>query len=345
MMHLLSIASAFPEESLSQRACYERMESSGVLERLRPGSQHLLKKLLLNDNGIETRRLAFPDIGFLGGASAEDLNRGYEQEAPRLAGEAVRKALDEAGVRGEELDALFVCSCTGYLCPGISSYVAEAIGLGEDTYLNDLVGHGCGAALPMLNAASGFCHAHENATVACVAVEVCSAAFYVDDDPGVLVSLALFGDGAAATIWRSGSQQGHYHCGDFDRLHWPEFRETLRFSNASGFLKNQLHRSVPQTASRAVGKLYAKLNGFGPGRIISHSGGRDVLDHLEAALGRHELTEARTVLRQFGNTSSPSVLLALEAHLNGEATEDRLWLVSFGAGFSCHSLQLSRNGL
>jgi len=125
-------------------------------------------------------------------------------------------------------------------------------------------------------------------------------------------------------------------------LHWPEFRETLRFSNASGFLKNQLHRSVPQTASRAVGKLYAKLNGSGPGRIISHSGGRDVLDHLEAALGRHELTEARTVLRQFGNTSSPSVLLALEAHLNGESTEDRLWLVSFGAGFSCHSLQLSR---
>ena len=38
-------------------------------------------------------------------------------------------------------------------------------------------------------------------TVAMIAVEISSAAFYIDDDPGVLISLCLFGDGASASIW------------------------------------------------------------------------------------------------------------------------------------------------
>ena len=55
----------------------------------------------------------------------------------------------------------------------------------------------------MLRAASHVLAAEPGATVACVAVEICSAAFYLDDDPGVIISACLFSDGAAASIWRS----------------------------------------------------------------------------------------------------------------------------------------------
>jgi alkylresorcinol/alkylpyrone synthase len=47
-------------------------------------------------------------------------------------------------------------------------------------------------------------------------------------------------------------------------------------------------------------------------------------------------------LRQFGNLSSPSVMIALEKHLAGGQPSDRIWLTAFGAGFSCHSAQLVR---
>ena len=45
-----------------------------------------------------------------------------------------------------DLDALIICTCTGYLCPGVTSYVSEQLGLRTDAYLQDLVGLGCGAA-------------------------------------------------------------------------------------------------------------------------------------------------------------------------------------------------------
>lgn len=340
-MILRSIAPAFPEEKVSQSDCWERFKSSGALNALRPGSVELLRRLLSNDNGIDQRHLAVSDMTYLKSAPACGLNRSFEVEGPRLAAQALQKALDRAGLRSKDLDALFICTCTGYLCPGLSSHVAELAGVPESAYLHDLVGQGCGAAIPMLRAASGYSRENPSHQVACVAVEICSAAFFVDDDPGVLVSLALFGDAACATIWDGREDEGGYACQSFDCLHWPQHREALRFANQQGYLRNQLHRSVPETAARAVGILYDRLNGSPPDHVLSHSGGRDVLDALTARLGSHSLNEAREVLRRYGNTSSPSVLLALDSHLAQKNPSPDLWLVSFGAGFTCHSVRLS----
>ena len=46
---------------------------------------------------------------------------------------------------------------------------------GFDVYLQDIVGLGCGAAIPTLRSASHFLCAHPSAKVAVVAVEICSA--------------------------------------------------------------------------------------------------------------------------------------------------------------------------
>ena len=64
----------------------------------------------------------------------------------------------------------------------------------------DLVGHGCAAALPNLQLASTLLAAGRCEHVLSVCVEVSSAAMYLDDDPGVLISACLFGDGAGAAV-------------------------------------------------------------------------------------------------------------------------------------------------
>jgi alkylresorcinol/alkylpyrone synthase len=75
---------------------------------------------------------------------------------------------------------------------------------------------------------------------------------------------------------------------------------------------------------------------------VAHPGGRDVLDALEPVLAPHPLAASRTVLRDFGNMSSPSVLFALEETLRTATPADcgDFWLVSFGAGFSAHSCRI-----
>lgn len=340
-MFLHSLASAFPPHSFTQHECWEVARSSEEAGKLRERSRQLMEKILCGDSGIEKRHFVAENPALLFGAGAQELNQGFELAAPKLAGAALVKALGEAGITPGEVDALFVCTCTGYLCPGVSSHVAEQLGMRGDVYLNDVVGLGCGAAIPMLRAAEGFVAANPGATVATVAVEVCSAAFYIDDDPGVLISLCLFGDGAAAAVWKGDGADGHYRTEGFRTVHRPEAREKIRFVNEGGKLKNKLHRSVPQVAGEAVKELFAKRLGD-PDQIIAHTGGRDVVDSLEETLPGFTLGETRKVLRDYGNCSSPCVLFALEERMRNDGTDERLWLTSFGAGFSAHSFELVR---
>jgi alkylresorcinol/alkylpyrone synthase len=272
------------------------------------------------------------------GLDAEGLHRSFERAAPELAALALTAALGQCDQPPSRLDALFVCSCTGYLCPGLSSYVSERLGLPAGTYLQDLLGLGCGAALPMLESARGYLALYPQAVVATVAVEICSSAFFFDDDPGVLISLCLFGDGAAAAIWSGRDAGGQLGMKNFRTIHLPEHREKIRFVNSGGKLKNQLHRSVPELAARAVGELFENRT-CDPEKILSHTGGRDVLDALESRIPGYPLSESREVLRNFGNISSPCVLVALENALKAGAPAN-LWLTSFGAGFAAHSCEL-----
>lgn len=340
-MFLESLATAVPPHAYTQAQCWDAIQRGGLSERLRPGSVALLDKVLGNGgSGIERRHFATSSIEPVFERGAQALNEGFEAEAPKLAEAALSRALEKAGLEAGQLDALLVCTCTGYLCPGVSSHVAEKLGLRADAYLTDLVGLGCGAAVPLMRAAHGFLAAHPGARVATVAVEVCSAAFYVDDEAGVLISLCLFGDGAAAAVWRGQGEPGDWQAGHFQSLHRPEHREKIRFVNVGGQLKNKLHREVPAVAAEAVAALFDRRAGE-PDAVISHGGGRDVIEAIERVLP-HELVETREVLRGHGNMSSPSVLFALERRLRQEQGDRRLWLSAFGAGFTAHACELWR---
>ena len=337
-MYLNAIHNAVPPDAFTQRQCWDRFISSKPAGKLKQRSVALLEKVLLGDSGIAKRHFALTDFERLFSLDAASLNRAFEAAAPALACAALGPALARAGVAARDLDALMVCTCTGYLCPGLSSYIAEQLDIGDRAYLQDIVGLGCGAALPTLRSAEHFLAGNPHATVACVAVEVCSAAFYLDDDPGVLISLCLFGDGASATVWSAGSSGARLEVGGFDTVHQPENRELLRFTNAGGKLRNKLHRSVPDRAAKAVRQLFDRSGLNGATTVVSHAGGRDVIEAVERTVGRAPHRYAADVLLDYGNMSSPSVLFALERAL---ADRDRpagpLWLTSFGAGFAAHS--------
>jgi alkylresorcinol/alkylpyrone synthase len=341
-MYLHALATAVPPATFTPAQCWDIVQRSGVRARLNRRSQLILRSILRSDHGIDTRHFAAPDIERVFDLNADELNHVFRVEAPRLAGRALAAALSQAGVNADELDALFICTCTGYLCPGLSSYVSEQLGLRSDAFLQDLVGLGCGAAIPTLRAASHLLAARPDAVVACVAVEVCSAAFYLDDDPGVLISACLFGDGAAATVWRATPGPGALRCFDFATLHLPAERDKLRFEQRDGKLRNLLDRTVPELAAQAVGQLWRTRGARPVSRVVAHPGGRDVLEALAPVVAPHTLDASIATLRQNGNMSSPSVLFALEEtlrHATPDATGD-FWLVSFGAGFSAHCCRI-----
>jgi alkylresorcinol/alkylpyrone synthase len=341
-MYLHALSTALPPASFTQPDCWGIAERSGVRRRLSRRTMLVLQSILKGENGIARRHFAVPEVERIFDRSPDELNQAFRAEAPALAGRALTGALESAGLKPEALDALLICTCTGYLCPGLTSYVAENLGLRQNAVLHDVVGLGCGAAIPTLRAASHFLAAEPGATVACVAVEVCSAAFYLDDDPGVIISACLFSDGAAATLWRGSPGPGAIRAFGFNSLHLPAERDKLRFEQREGKLRNLLDRTVPELAAGAVGRLWEGRGKRPVSRVVAHPGGRDVLEALAPVLAPHSLEASARTLRACGNMSSASVLFALEETLKSDSpgAAGDFWLVSFGAGFSAHSCRL-----
>ena len=241
-------------------------------------------------------------------------------------------------------------TCTGYLCPGLTSYVGESLGLRSDAFHLDLVGQGCGAALPNLRAGEALLASKRAGKVLSICVEVCSAAIYLDGDLGVLVSACLFGDGAGAAVLSSAPRGGtpSVEWKATGSLHNPGERDALRFEQRGGMLRNILTLPVPKLAgthARAVMDDVLAREALSREAIdtwILHAGGKRVLAELQAAIGldKEAIRYSSAVLREFGNLSSPFVLFVLEAALAGNPRPGWWWMSSFGAGFSCHGALL-----
>jgi alkylresorcinol/alkylpyrone synthase len=172
----------------------------------------------------------------------------------------------------------------------------------------------------------------------------------LDDDPGVLISACLFGDGAgAAVVCNTPPTEGR-------RVRWraagsvlsPKYRDLLRFETKNGMLRNVLSPCVPVLAARHAEIVFAEVAaraGINRSQIVGwilHAGGRDVLDALRETftLRVEEVRSSAKILEEYGNLSSPFVLFSLQAALADTIPDGLWWLSSFGAGFSCHGAML-----
>jgi alkylresorcinol/alkylpyrone synthase len=346
---LLAIGTALPPHCFSQSDAL-----AWGLEHvaLTPATRELYRRVL-GDGGIARRYFALDDLSEILETNHEMILGRFERWASDLSATSLQRALAGAGVEASSIDFLAATTCTGYLCPGLTSYIAERASLRPDVRRVDLVGMGCGAAIPALEQACHFLAAHPDGTAAVVCTEICSAAILLGDSADLVISNAIFGDGSAAVILRRSENRRSAHAAPrprfigFRSLTLPEWREALRFRTDGGHLRNVLSRDVPIRAGAACRRLVLELlesHGVGPSKIghwVMHAGGRLILDAVERALELPgaALDAARSVLHDAGNMSSPTVLFVLdEEHRRRPPQDGELGVVSaFGAGFSAHA--------
>lgn len=348
-MFLTGLATAVPPHRFTQAECWTAVQKAPQFAQLTPRARALLKKILTSEKSIATRHFSTTNLEDVFALNPDTLHARFASHAPPLAAQSAQSALANARITAQNIDAVLVSTCTGYLCPGLTSYISERLGLRPDVQALDLVGQGCGAALPNLRTAEALLH-NGAQHVLSICVEICSAALYLDNNPGVLVSACLFGDGAATAIL-SNHPSPHTR-----RVEWksasthlaPAERDLLRFEQRDGMLRNILSREVPDLAARHAQSLLAEMlqsAGLTPANIttwILHAGGNNVLRALQKSLclSETDLHFSSSVLREFGNLSSPFVLFVLKRALEESAPGGWWWMSSFGAGFSCHGALL-----
>ncbi|MCK5686685.1 type III polyketide synthase [bacterium] len=345
---LNSLATANPSWYVPQKEAYEHYNT---MFKLADEERDLYKRLLL-DSSIDGRYIGMDNIEQVTETNPDELNKRYLKYGRQICEKAIRLALDKAKLKPDEVGGLVVNSCTGYLCPGLSSYILEDVGLPTDIQYMDLMGMGCGGAIPNLFAASGIVASNPEKPVLSVAFEICTSTIFMGEDPGLIVSNCIFGDGASAAVLVSDNKTDKnpedITLLDYESGLFPRYRKDLQYRTEDHRLRNVLGTRVPVIGAKTIKEVANRLlkrNGLVKEQIRSwavHPGGTSVLDGVSRALKlqQDELRHSYQVFKQYGNMSSPSVMFVLKQILEHDRPNPGEYglLLAFGAGFSAFAI-------
>jgi predicted naringenin-chalcone synthase len=331
---ILSIGRATPPLRVTQEQSFQYSGYRG----------NAIRRLFLN-TGIESRHFYFEDALRVDETS-DELNQRYLQGAMETGCKAARACFVAGGLPPREVDLFVVCTSTGYVCPDLGTRLIGPLGLRPDVQRASMVGLGCAGAIPSLQRASDFTEAHPGRIALVLAVEICSACYYVDDTLETVVGNALCADGAAAVLLTSGPwPKGPYPAiVDFASFLDPEHLDLVGLEHRDGKLRIVLGAEVPEVACSLIqGALTPLLERHGLSQSdirfwVTHPGGSKVLGNLGRQLGLSDsaLHSSKAVLRNYGNMSSPTVLFVLDEVTRHGGPQPGDWgaMIALGPGMA-----------
>ena len=116
-----SLATATPNRYVKSEEAYGYFKNNW---NLTPQQDELYKKILLK-GPIKGRFIAVQHDTFSDQPDQDKLIEQFTIHARRINLKAATKALNQADLSPLDIKAIVVNTCTGYLCPGLSSYLLE----------------------------------------------------------------------------------------------------------------------------------------------------------------------------------------------------------------------------
>lgn len=269
------------------------------------------------------------------------------QATSDLCVEAALRAMERAGVAGDEIDLVLVAtSSPDYLTPPVSSQVQHRVGATRAGAMTLMVG--CTGFVYGLVTAEQFIRTGACRTVLLVGAEVISKNLDMTDRN----TCVLFGDGAGAVVLRASAEP----CGvlgfelgsdgsAFEAIIAPCPGTRIPVSQEA--VDGRLHylrmdgRAVFKFATRTMVESVTRVLGqAGLGMddvdlLIPHQANARIIEYAANALGVPAEKVVMNVER-FGNTSAASIPIALSEALDAGRAKagDTLMLVGFGAGLT-----------
>lgn len=313
---LLSLATASAPYELPQDEVVAA--ARGVFEGRVPDFAKLAS--VFENAGIRTRQSVAPMAWFYEPRDWPQRSEAYLAGAMTLYEQAARRALDEAGLQGRDIDVLLTVSSTGIATPSLEARCMGALGFRPDAARVPVFGLGCAGGVTGLALAARLAAAQPGARVLFVCLELCTLSFRLEQPSRAdIVATALFGDGAAACVLQAGE-------GGFARIvgaaehTWPDSLDIMGWRVDPDGLGVIFAQSIPVFVRKrlrpALDRMLASQD-LRPGdvdRFLCHPGGMKVIEALEACLdlGQGALDHERAVLADHGNMSAPTVLHVLD---------------------------------
>jgi alkylresorcinol/alkylpyrone synthase len=353
---LVALATATPSNAVTQTAVKRFAE-----EMFAPTIGADSRLLDVFDNAcIDERRLCVPLDWLASDHGLAEKNARYLEHALDLAESVARDVLAQLGMQPRELDHVVFVSSTGIATHSIDARLANRLGLRRDVHRTPIWGLGCAGGAAGLSRSADFARAHPSARVLLIALELCSLTFQRSDlSKKNLVATAIFGDGAAgaliagpAAAFPNPPRTPIELIASRSTL-WPGTLDVMGWEVEDDGLHVVFSRDIPSIVSTLVRpELDAFLADYQltldrVDHLVTHPGGARVLSAYVTALeiDPERVLHARSVLRRFGNMSSPSCLFVLQDFLRAGDIHpgDHAVITALGPGFSAEYV-LARGG-
>ncbi len=297
---------------------------------------------------IEGRHLWIDPATFRPDESVDELNERFRGGALELSESAARRALAGAGWNARDVDFLATTTCTGRLTPSLDAHLIARLGCRCDIQRVHVGDTGCASAMVALQQASNYVTAFPGRRALVVAVEICSAAYFLDDRLESAVAHAIFADGAGA-LTVSGEGEGPVVI-SHQSLFRSEYLPAMGFGFPGGRQRVVLSKDVRRIGAAMMKEMAERLmesQGLKKEDVrhfVLHSAGRRVIEQARRLLGldHAQVAHSRHVLKRFGNMSSATVLFVLEETLRSgqPVTGDWGLMVALGPGFAAEGALL-----
>lgn len=343
---LLALATAVPSNTIDQVLAANL--ARGYFESRVPDYERLSR--VFSSTGVQERHTTVRAEWFEEPQGWTDRTAAYVKGACSLFERVVTAALKSAALDASQIDAVVFVSSTGISTPSIEARMLPALGFRPDVVRVPVFGLGCAGGVSGLALAARLAAGRPGSIVLQVALELCSLSFRVDGATKAdVIAASLFADGAAAVILRSGDGPGPVVIDSTEHL-WPDTLDVMGWSVDEFGLRVSLSRSLPSFVAARYREVYnaalvrMQLDPKQVNRVICHPGGTKVLAALESALEVPvgTLDHERSVMRDYGNMSSPTVLFVLERVLQEGALPPLAILAALGPGFTASFVAIAQ---
>lgn len=360
---ILGIGTAVPEFRLDQA------DTSGRLtEALRdnPNSARWAKKIF-KQCGVETRYTCEPNLLETAehcryfsqsnhqAPSTSDRMATYKRESVPLALDAAEKALYDAKVDVSDITHLITVSCTGQFLPGLDAALTQRLGLAANVNRIPFNFLGCAAGLKAVCLSRQIASSNPSAKILVVCVELCTLHIQPSSDREALFGASFFGDGASSCVVGVASEQHHpiFQLGNDHSILLQDCADEMKWEVGNHGFDLYLSPNIPKLIGTWIPEQVAHLLDGGPKPELwaIHPGGKGIIDALEEVYGLtlEETRPSRTVLRNYGNMSSATILFVLDEMrqdlANRGAGPTSGLSLAFGPGLTCEMIQFTYRGV
>ncbi len=266
----------------------------------------------------------------------------FESFAPQLA----RKALDKLELSEEErrsVTHVIVTSCTGLYAPGLDFEVVNHLGLNPSVERTMIGFMGCYAAINALKSAHHIVRSEPEARVLVLNLELCSLHFQETQELEQVLSFLVFADGCAASLV-SAEPRG-LAIDSFLAVNIPQTSHLITWRIGELGFDMHLSGQVPGEIGGALKQLGGQVT-RGPRSARHRSLGRAPGGPLDSRCGgeravrcpRTRSTTSRSVLAQFGNMSSATVMFVLREIIGRAQSGQQGCAMSFGPGLTAETM-------